>query len=59
LGYQQALSVTNSSFFGSIDTDVFAFDNVNCKGYEVALEDCPHIDDDDCGATEGAGVVCK
>ena len=40
--------------------DEFAFDNVKCKGYEIALEDCLHTDDDDnCGGTDGAGVVCK
>jgi hypothetical protein len=55
------MKVTNSSFFGSIGTDLFfdfAFDDVKCRGYEMALEDCPHTDYDDCDDTEGAGVVC-
>ena len=33
-------------------------DNVNCNGSEVRIEDCAHNDVDDCGSTEGAGVVC-
>ena len=33
-------------------------DNVNCGGSENNLFDCIYDKDDDCGPTEGAGVVC-
>ena len=33
-------------------------DDVECTGSEVKIEDCPHMDVDDCGPGEGAGVVC-
>jgi hypothetical protein len=37
---------------------LFAFDNVMCIGNESSLNDCPHLDDNDCNFEEGAGVVC-
>ena len=37
---------------------LFALDNVKCVGNESSLNDCPHLDDDDCDFGEGAGVVC-
>ena len=40
-------------------TNVFAMDNVRCNGTEARLEDCYHLDSDDCGELEGAGVVCR
>ena len=33
-------------------------DNVNCGGSENNLFDCAYDKDDNCGSTEGAGVVC-
>ena len=33
-------------------------DNVNCNGSENSLFDCPHDTSDNCGPTDGAGVVC-
>ena len=34
-------------------------DNVRCNGTEARLEDCYHLDSDDCDDLEGAGVVCR
>ena len=34
-------------------------DNVRCNGTETRLEDCHHLDSDDCGELQGAGVVCR
>ena len=33
-------------------------DNVGCEGTEDTLNDCSHNTEEDCGVTEGAGVVC-
>ena len=33
-------------------------DNVDCDGSENNLFDCAYDKDDNCGPTEGAGVVC-
>jgi hypothetical protein len=46
------------SLFGLVP-DVFAYDNVACSGIELRLEDCPHVNSDDCSQYEGAGVVCN
>ena len=43
--------------FGDVPSK-FEMDDVKCTGTEVKIEDCPHKDVDDCGAGEGAGVVC-
>lgn len=34
-------------------------DDVNCGGNENTLWDCHHYKYDNCGVTEGAGVVCS
>ena len=34
-------------------------DDVKCVGTEASLFDCPYNPTDNCGASEGAGVVCK
>ncbi len=37
----------------------FSYDDVMCEGQVVnSLDECPHNDNDDCGAFEGAGVYC-
>ena len=36
----------------------FILDNVRCDGSENSLFDCPHVTSENCGSTEGAGVVC-
>ena len=35
-------------------------DNVRCEGDESSLDKCPHRteDEEDCGTSEGAGVIC-
>lgn len=38
--------------------DNFALDEVHCKGHERYVTECPHSKHDDCGRSEGAGVVC-
>ena len=38
--------------------DNFIMDEVKCVGTEETLEDCPHLTTEDCGASEGAGVIC-
>ena len=49
---------TTKSFHGS-RRDNFIMDEVKCIGTEETLEDCPHETKDDCGGTEGAGVICS
>ena len=39
--------------------NTFAIDDISCYGNEVRLIDCPGTHStDDCGADEGAGVIC-
>ena len=51
-----AIPTTNSQHGNWRDN--FIMDEVKCVGTEETLEDCPHLTTDDCGASEGAGVVC-
>jgi hypothetical protein len=37
---------------------VFSYDEVGCTGNELTLDQCPHVNNDDCGPSEGAGVTC-
>ena len=46
------------SFFGQVNS-TFRMDDVKCTGDETSLLDCPHNKEDNCGASEGAGVVCS
>ena len=57
LGYLGAVRFTRESEFGRVDA-VFAMDDVHCQGNETRIEDCSFSPTDDCGADEGAGVVC-
>ena len=58
LGYNETYAkATIKSAFGIVE-DNFIFDDVRCKGTEFFLEDCPHKTEDNCGADEGAGVIC-
>ena len=57
LGYYRAKQFTRESYYGTIDTD-YRMDNVKCGGHEVRLLDCPHVEQDDCGVGEAAGVIC-
>ena len=38
--------------------DDFIMDNVGCDGSEDDINDCYHLDEDNCGTSEGAGVTC-
>ena len=58
LGYAGLVKVTVKSFFGNVSSE-FAMDDVNCTGSEAKITDCPHSSKDNCGATEGAGVICQ
>ena len=57
LGYNYGVP-TIQSRFGTVPA-TFAMDNVACIGNETSLLDCPHNSQDDCGANEGAGVICE
>jgi hypothetical protein len=57
LGFHGAARATKESRYGTVSSN-FAMDNVGCSGAEAKLLDCPHNKQDDCGAAEGAGVVC-
>ena len=39
--------------------DDFIMDNVRCEGSENNINDCYHLDVDNCGTSEGAGVTCS
>ena len=60
LGYNGVVGITDQSTYGPVPSE-FAFDNVNCtgNGTEMSLNDCPHVNVDDCTSFEGAGVVCN
>ena len=58
LGFNGLVRVTTNSHFGSVPSD-FAMDEVSCNGTEAKLQDCLHKTRDDCGANEGAGVICQ
>ena len=49
---------TSRSRFGAVPAD-FALDDVQCEGSEESLFDCLHSPDSNCGANEGAGVICQ
>ena len=46
------------SEFGDVP-DNFQMDDVDCGGSENTLWDCHYTKYDNCGPTEGAGVVCS
>ena len=48
---------TLESQFGQVNS-TFRMDQVECTGNESTLLDCPHNTEDDCGAGQGAGVIC-
>ena len=48
---------TIKSKYGSVPTD-FIMDDVDCDGDETTLLDCCFIVSHNCGAHEGAGVMC-
>ena len=56
MGYQGGRATMRSTY-GSVSPD-FSMDDVLCTGNEVSLLDCPHSTQENCGPTEGAGVIC-
>ena len=48
---------TKHSRFGRVPAK-FGMDDVKCAGTEASLLDCRHKTKDNCGAGEGAGVIC-
>ena len=58
LGYAGgASSVKCCSSSGPVPTN-FSYDNVQCKGTETSLNNCPHLNTHDCGASEGLWISC-
>ena len=58
LGFASVVSATSNSKFGRVP-DVFRMDDVHCTGEENYLLKCPHTRNDNCGGSEGAGVICS
>jgi hypothetical protein len=58
MGFRGASSVTSNSHFGTVP-ETFSYSNVQCKGSESTLQDCPHSTYDSCYGYEGAGVICQ
>merc|ERR1719233_548648 len=59
LGFKSGGYATKESYFGSVQLETQAgWDQVRCSGRESSLIDCRHESYDDCGNSEGAGVVC-
>ena len=59
LGFYEGGYATKESHFGRVDLErQSGWDQVRCGGYESSLTECRHESHDDCGNSEGAGVVC-
>ena len=58
LGFPGAQTYTTRSEYGSVSS-VFVMDDVSCGGSEDSLYDCNYNPNDNCGSTEGAGVICN
>ena len=59
LGFDPTYSfATVRSAFGAVSSN-FIMDNVKCAGNETNIFLCTHTKRDNCGSTEGAGVVCE
>merc|ERR1712142_656753 len=59
LGFSEGGYATKESHFGRVDLErQSGWDQVRCGGYESSLTECRHESHDDCGNSEGAGVVC-
>ena len=59
LGFTDGGYATKESYFGSVSLETQSgWDQVRCSGRESSLLDCRHESFDDCGNSEGAGVVC-
>ena len=58
LGYNGASQHTIKSYFGQVSNE-FGMDEVQCTGNEASIFDCPHQTTDNCGGSEGLGVICS
>ena len=59
LGFLAGGYSTKESYFGKVELErQSGFDQVRCSGRESSIVDCRHEAFDDCGDSEGAGVVC-
>ena len=59
LGFDPTNSVaTSRSAYGSV-SNTFGLDDVRCEGTETNILLCTHSKRENCGSTEGAGVVCE
>ena len=58
LGFGPANIAFLNSKFGPV-SNVFAMDNVVCRGNEMEIQDCTFDMNDDCSANEGAGDQCE
>ena len=57
LGFLGAKEATDGSHFGHVNA-TFAMDSISCDEHDTTLLDCYYETDDNCGVTEGAGVIC-
>ena len=57
LGFRGLKNITVKSRFGRV-SDTFGMDDVECSGGESRLTQCQYQTKDNCGAGEGAGVIC-
>jgi len=57
LGYVDAYRYRYGSHFGLVPEE-FSYDDVKCDMSANSLDECPHSNTDNCGSTEGAGVIC-
>ena len=57
LGFRGLKNITVKSRFGQV-SDTFGMDDVVCSGGESRLTQCQYQTSDNCGAGEGAGVIC-
>ena len=58
LGYDGASQHTTQSYFGQVSNE-FGMDEVQCTGNEDSIFDCPHQTTENCGGSEGLGVICS